>query len=70
MPVIQAFLVEGRTDEAKAAFIEAVTQAAQSSLGAPRESVRVIITDMPAANFGVAGETFRARQERLAKEKS
>ena len=62
MPIIQAFLIEGRSEEHKADFIAAVTDAAVSSLGAPRESVRIIITDMPATNFGVAGQTFKQKQ--------
>lgn len=67
MPIIQAFLLEGRSDELKETFIAAVTDAAVASLGAPRESVRVIITEMPAAHFGIAGESAKARKERREK---
>lgn len=62
MPIIQAFLLEGRSEEKKAAFIAAVTDAAVDSLGAPRESIRVIITEMPATDFGIAGQSFKQRQ--------
>lgn len=62
MPVIQAFLLEGRSAEKKEAFIKAVTEAAVTSLDAPRESVRIIITEMPGTNFGIAGQSFAARQ--------
>lgn len=62
MPIIQAFLLEGRDETKKSAFIAAVTEAAVSSLGAPRESIRVIITEMPATNFGVAGQSFKEKQ--------
>lgn len=62
MPIIQAFLLEGRSEEKKAAFIAAVTEAACVSLGAPRDSVRVIITEMPGENFGIAGESAKRRQ--------
>lgn len=62
MPIIQAFLIEGRSDELKENFIAAVTDAAESSLGAPRESIRVIITEVPPAHFGVAGKSTKSRR--------
>nr|ART36128.1 B169 [uncultured bacterium] len=62
MPIIQAFLLEGRSGEHKANFIASITDAAVTSLGAPRESVRVIITEMPHTDFGVAGQSVKARQ--------
>lgn len=68
MPIIQAYLLEGRDEETKAAFIAAVTDATVQSLKAPRESVRIIIVEMPAAHFGIAGETAAAKRRRLAGE--
>lgn len=62
MPIIQAFLLEGRSEARKADFIAAVTEAAVASLDAPRESVRVIITEMPATDFGVGGQSFKQKQ--------
>ena len=62
MPIIQAFLLEGRTDEKKAAFIRAVTDAAYETLGAPKESVRVIITEMNAHQFGIGGQSYFDKQ--------
>lgn len=67
MPIIQAFLLEGRSDAMKADFIAAVTEAAYRSLGAPKESVRIIISEMAPTNFGVAGQSFEMKQ-RQAKE--
>ncbi|AKZ29396.1 4-oxalocrotonate tautomerase (plasmid) [Ralstonia solanacearum] len=63
MPLIQVTLIEGRTMEAKAALIGSLTQAAVATLGAPRESVRVIIQEVPAAHWGVAGVPKSAAQE-------
>lgn len=63
MPIIQAFLLEGRDAEKKAKFIAAVTDAAEQSLGAPRESIRVIITEMPATDFGIAGKSVATRRK-------
>lgn len=70
MPIIQAFLLEGRSEERKADFIAAVTEAAVTALDAPRESVRVIITEMSATNFGVAGQSFKQKQAAAAGKQS
>jgi 4-oxalocrotonate tautomerase len=59
MPIMQVFLMEGRTDEQRARLISALTDAAVESIGAPRETVRVIITEIPKAQFGV-GEKPRS----------
>ncbi|RJF88856.1 4-oxalocrotonate tautomerase [Oleomonas cavernae] len=55
MPIIDVTLIEGRPPEAKRALIEELTAAAERSIGAPRQSVRVILREVPAAHFGVAG---------------
>lgn len=70
MPIIQAFLLEGRNEEKKAAFIAAVTDAAVDALGAPRETVRVIITEMPSTDFGIAGKSVKQRQADAAAQSS
>ena len=71
MPIIQAFLLEGRDEATKANFISAVTDAAAAAvntLKAPRESIRIIITEMPGEHFGIAGETVAAKRRRQAGE--
>jgi 4-oxalocrotonate tautomerase len=60
MPIMQVFLVEGRSEEQKARLIAALTDAAVSELQAPIESVRVIINEMPKTDFGIAGKTAKA----------
>ena len=49
MPIMQVFLIEGRTEEQKARLIAALTDAAVESIGAPRETVRVMLQEMPEA---------------------
>ncbi len=66
MPIIQAWLIEGRDEATKEKFIAAVTDAAVESLGAPRDSIRIIITEMPVAHFGIAGESVAAKRRREA----
>jgi 4-oxalocrotonate tautomerase len=70
MPIIQAFLLEGRSEEKKAAFIAAVTDAAVNALAAPRETIRVIITEMPATDYGIAGKTVKQRQAETAEKQT
>jgi len=55
MPIIEITLVEGRSDEKKEALIKAVTDATEQSIGAPPESIRVLLREVPAQNFAVAG---------------
>lgn len=56
MPIINMTLIEGRSDERKRAMYRAVTEAVHETLGAPKESVRIIVNEVPPADFAVAGE--------------
>ena len=55
MPFAQIYMLEGRTAEQKKAIIEKVTQALVDAVGAPKETVRVWIHEMPKENWGIAG---------------
>ncbi|WP_269621389.1 2-hydroxymuconate tautomerase [Zhongshania sp. BJYM1] len=59
MPVAQINILEGRSDEQKEMLIREVTDAISRSLGAPVESVRIIITEMPKQHFGIGGQSTR-----------
>ena len=59
MPIITAHILEGRSSEQKAALIRSVTDAAVQSLNVPRESVRVIITEMQKDEYGIGGKTAK-----------
>ena len=52
MPIMVVHMMEGRSEEQKAALIKALTDAAVESIGAPIESVRVMIQELPKENFG------------------
>lgn len=56
MPFIQVTLIEGRKPEAKTDLIRTLTEAVVTSIGAPIESVRVILMEVPASHWGVAGK--------------
>jgi 4-oxalocrotonate tautomerase len=51
--------MEGRSDDQKEKLIEEVTKALASSLDAPQESVRVLITEMPKQHFGIGGQSAK-----------
>lgn len=56
MAVVTLSIFEGRSDEVKARLISALTEAVVNELPAKPEHVRVIIHDLPPANYGVAGK--------------
>ena len=55
MPIVEITLIEGRTYEDKSRLITEVTDAIVSSIKAPRETVRIIIREVPAHHFAAGG---------------
>lgn len=55
MPLIDVTMIEGRTDAQKTDLIARLTDAAVGALGAPRESIRVILREVPGSHWGVGG---------------
>ena len=55
MPIIDITLLEGRSQEQKQKLVEKVTEAAVKALGAPRDSVRIILREVPKHHFAVGG---------------
>jgi len=60
MPTIQCFIVEGVADSDKQGLIEALTQAVVTTVDAPADSVRVILSELAPAHFGVGGVAVAA----------
>ena len=59
--LLRVMLIAGRTEQAKAAAIEALTQVAVEHLGVDGAQVRVILTDVPNTDMGMAhGKTAKA----------
>lgn len=69
MPIIEVNLLEGRAPEAKERLIQALTNAAIEAIGAPRESVRVILREMALAHFAVGGQSLAAKATATAQSK-
>ena len=55
MALVTANLIEGRTEELKAALIHALANAVEQSIGLSIQDVRVILYDIPKTDIGVAG---------------
>ena len=62
MPLIEVTLVEGRSPERLRDLITRLTDAAVEAVDAPRESVRVILREVPATHFAAGDETIAERR--------
>lgn len=56
MPILHANILAGRSQEQKAAFARAVTQAAVEHLGVAPAAVRVLLHEIPPNDWFTAGE--------------
>ncbi|MBK9476404.1 MAG: 4-oxalocrotonate tautomerase family protein [Tetrasphaera sp.] len=63
MPFIEVTLVQGRSPAQLRALISSLTQAAVDAVGAPRESVRVVLHEVPATHFAAGDVTIAERTE-------
>ena len=70
MPLVQVHMAEGRSPDQKRALLEAITDAVVDSIGAPRDSIRVWITEMGNTDFMAGGELLADKQARLARERA
>ncbi|WCK52321.1 4-oxalocrotonate tautomerase [Aneurinibacillus sp. Ricciae_BoGa-3] len=55
MPLIQIQLIQGRPEDKIKEVIENVTNTVHETLGAPKESIRVIVTEIPKTHWGIGG---------------
>jgi 4-oxalocrotonate tautomerase len=55
MPLIQVNIMEGRPPQKIKALIENITDTVVETLDAPKQSVRVLVNEMPKTHWGIAG---------------
>jgi len=55
VPLIHVEMLEGRPPERKRELIEELTKTVERVLGARRESIRVVILEIPKAHWGIGG---------------
>ena len=62
MPIIDVTLAEGRSPDQLRAFVTALTEAAVSTIDAPRDSVRVVLREVPVTHFAAGDVTIAERR--------
>jgi 4-oxalocrotonate tautomerase len=55
MPIVEITMIEGRSEEAKLRLHAKVADAIHEAIDAPKESVRIIIREVPPLHFSAAG---------------
>ncbi|MEH7386299.1 4-oxalocrotonate tautomerase [Bacillus sp. JJ1521] len=56
MPIINVQMMEGRPKEKVAELIRNVTNTVSETLGSDKETIRVLVTEIPKTHWGKAGE--------------
>ncbi|MGI6246147.1 MAG: 2-hydroxymuconate tautomerase [Pseudochelatococcus sp.] len=62
MPLAEITLIEGRSPEQKKALFREVTEAIVRAVGAPPDTVRIVIREVPAEHWAIAGISYAERQ--------
>jgi 4-oxalocrotonate tautomerase len=62
LPIIQVQLVEGRSADLKRQLISEITEVVSKTLGNAPESIRVLLHEVPADNWGVGGVPITDRK--------
>jgi 4-oxalocrotonate tautomerase len=55
MPFVEVTLIAGRTPEAKRELMKRLTDAVEETIGAPRESIRVVLREVPPEHWAIGG---------------
>ena len=61
MPLVEVTLVEGRTPEQLRSLISTLTDAVVTSVGAPRDAIRVVLREVPATHWAAGDVTIAER---------
>jgi 4-oxalocrotonate tautomerase len=61
MPLIQATIMEGRSQEQKEAFYQGVTQVVVDTLKVKPEQVRVVLQEVPKNHWAIGGVSVAQR---------
>ena len=69
MPLVNVTMARGRSPEQKGAMLLAIADAIHASIGAPRESIRVWVTEVENTDFLAGTEILADKQARLARER-
>lgn len=65
MPTLEVYLAAGHAEARKAQLIAGLTQATVGAIGAPAESVRILLSELPPHDFGIGGVSAADRRASL-----
>jgi 4-oxalocrotonate tautomerase len=68
MPLVNVTMARGRSVEQKQAMLRAIADAIHDSTGAPRDSIRVWVTEVDNTDFLAGTEILSDKQERVAQQ--
>jgi 4-oxalocrotonate tautomerase len=63
MPLIEVTVVQGRTPLQLRALITGLTDAAETALGAPRATIRVVLREVPDTHWAAGDVTMAERNK-------
>lgn len=63
MPIIEVTLVEGRSADQIRALISGLTSVTEQAIGAKKESIRVIVREVPKTHFAAGDVTLAEREQ-------
>ncbi|HEY4238354.1 MAG TPA: 2-hydroxymuconate tautomerase [Kofleriaceae bacterium] len=55
MPFVEVTLIAGRDPQQKRELMKRLTDAVEETIGAPRESIRVVLREVPPEHWAVGG---------------
>jgi 4-oxalocrotonate tautomerase len=70
MPFVEITLIEGRPPEMLRGLIHEVHEAVVRAVGAPSESIRVVLREVPATNWAAGDVTIAERRAAAAADQS
>lgn len=62
MPLVEVTLTEGRTAEQIRAMIREITGAVERAVAAPKDSIRVVVREIPTTHFAAGDVTIAERR--------
>jgi len=62
MPLVEVTLVEGRTPDQLRTLISRLTAAVEESLAAPKQSIRVVLRELPPTHWAAGDVTIAERR--------
>jgi 4-oxalocrotonate tautomerase len=63
MPIIEVTMVEGRSAEQIRALISGLTSVTEQAIGAKKDSIRVIVREVPKTHFAAGDVTLAEREQ-------